>query len=128
MYEQFNTKQLLAMSKQFSDTAFKAHSLAIAGFEKAIDLQLKTLETNVNATVGFWTEASEIRDLDGARTLFPKSVALAKDSAEKMYSVSQELVGLSVKTTEAINDLVKGNYEVANDAFVAAKTVSSKKK
>src|SRR5688572_12752611 len=110
MYEQFNTKQLLAMSKQFSDTAFKAHGLAIAGFEKAIDLQLKTLENNVNATVGFWTEASEIRDMDGARTLFPKSVALAKDSAEKIYAVSQELVGLSVKTTEAIGDLVKGQF------------------
>jgi phasin family protein len=127
MYEQFNTKQLLAMSKQFSDTAFKAHGLAIAGFEKAIDLQLKTLENNVNATVGFWTEASEIRDLDGVRTLFPKSVALAKDSAEKMYAVSQELVGLSVKTTEAIGDLVKGQFEVANDAF-GAKPAAAKKK
>ena len=126
MYEQFNTKQLLAMSKQFSDTAFKAHGLAIAGFEKAIDLQLKTLESNVNATVGFWTEASEIRDMDGVRTLFPKSVAVAKDSAEKMYAVSQELVGLSVKTTEAIGDLVKGNYEVANE-FVAKPATAKKK-
>ena len=127
MYEQFNSKQFISLSKQFSDAAFKAHGLAIAGFEKAVDLQLKTMENRVNATVEFWTDASEIRDIEGARALFPKSVSLAKDSAEKFYATSQELVGLTVKTGEAIGTVVKGSIESANEAVVKPAVSAAKK-
>lgn len=128
MFEPFNSKQALALSKQFTDAAFKAHTLAIAGLEKVVDLQLKTFENRVNATVEFFSEAAEARGLEDARTLFPKSVALAKDSAEKFYAVSQELVGLSLKTGEAIGDVFKGSFEAANEfakpvAAAAKKTV-----
>ena len=118
MYEQFNSKQAMAYTKRFSDTAFKAHSLYVTGFERAIELQLKAFEANVNKTVEFWTEAAEIRDLEAAKTLFPKGVALVKDGAEKAYATSQELVGLTVKTAEAIGELVKGQIDVANESFV----------
>jgi phasin family protein len=118
MFEQFNTKQFLALSKRFSDTAFKAHGLAVAGIERAIDVQLKALESRVNATVEFWTEASEIRGIEEARTLLPKSVELVKDGAEKAYATSQELLGLTVKTAEQIGELVKGQLEATNESFV----------
>lgn len=122
MYEQIDTKQFIAYGKQFSDAAFKAHGLAIAGFERAIDVQLKTFENRFNAAVDFWTGASEVRDLESAKTLFPKSVQIAKDNAEKLYAASQELVGITVKTTEAIGDVVRGQYEqVAKTAPAASK-------
>ena len=116
MFEQFNSKQAINLSKQFADTAFKAQGLALAGIERAFDLQLKTFENRVNAAVEFATEAAEVRDIEGVRTLFPKSVAIAKDSAEKYYSTSQELVGISVKTGEAISDLIRGTIESANES------------
>ena len=116
MFEQFNSKQAINLSKQFADTAFKAQGLALAGIERAFDLQLKTFENRVNAAVEFATEAADVRDIEGVKTLFPKSAALAKDSAEKYYATSQELVGITVKTGEAIGDLIRGSIESANDS------------
>lgn len=118
MFEAFNTKQLLSFSKQLSDTAFKAHHLTVASMERAVDMQMKHFESRVNATVDFLSSASEARDQESFKNLFPQTVALVKDSAEKAYAASQELMGLSVKTTEAINELVKGSVEMANDAVV----------
>ena len=115
MIEQFNSKQFVALSKQFADTAFKAHGLAIAGIERSLELQLKHLEHSVNATVDFFNEAVEAKDMDGARNLLPKTVALLKDSAEKTYATSQELMGLSVKTSEAIGGVFKSSFEAANE-------------
>ena len=117
MFEQFNSKQAINLSKQFADTAFKAQGLALAGIERAFDLQLKTFENRVNAAVEFASEAAEVRDIEGVRTLFPKTVAIAKDSAEKYYTTSQELVGISVKTGEAISDLIRGTIENANESI-----------
>jgi len=116
MFEQFNSKQAINLSKQFADTAFKAQGLALASIERAFDLQLKTFENRVNAAVEFATEAADVRDIEGVKTLFPKSAALAKDSAEKYYATSQELVGITVKTGEAIGDLIRGSIESANDS------------
>jgi len=117
MFEQFNSKQAINLSKQFADTAFKAQGLALAGIERAFDLQLKTFENRVNAAVEFATEAADVRDIEGVKTLFPKSAALAKDSAEKYYATSQELVGITVKTGEAISDLFRGTIEHANESI-----------
>jgi phasin family protein len=111
MIEQFNTQHFVALGKQFTDSAFKAHGLAIAGFERTVELQLKHLERQVNAAVEFFNEAVEARDADSARALFPKSVALLKDTAEKNYAASQELMGLTVKTSEAIGDVFKSSFE-----------------
>lgn len=111
MYEQFDTRQFIAFGKQFTDAAFKAHGIAVAGFERAVDVQLKTFENRVNAAAEFLAGASEVRDLEAARAFFPRSVELAKDNAERLYSASQELVGITVKTTEQIGDVVRGQYE-----------------
>ena len=125
MIEQFNTKQLVNFGKQMTDTAFKAHGLAIAGFERSIALQLKHLESSVNSAVEFMNDAVEARDMESARALLPKTVAMLKDSAEKSYATSQELMGLSVKTTEAIGEVLKSSFEAANESVT--KTTTARK-
>ena len=116
MYEQMNT-QFLAFGKSFTDNAFKAHSLAVEGFERITDLQMKALENRVNATVEFWSEAAEVRDFDALKAFWPKGVNLVKETSEKFYANGQEVFGVSLKTAEALGQLAKGNFEIANDNF-----------
>jgi phasin family protein len=116
MYEQMNT-QFLAFGKSFTDNAFKAHSLAVEGFERITDLHMKALESRVNATVEFWSEAAEVRDFDALKAFWPKGVNLVKESSEKFYANGQEVFGVSLKTAEALGQLAKGNFEIANDNF-----------
>jgi len=125
MYEQINT-QALAMSKSFADTAFKANSLAVEGFERITNLQLKALENRVAAAVEFWSEAAEVRDLDGFKTIWPKSVNLVKETTEKLYANGQEVMNVAVKTGEAIGQLAKGSIEAANDNFTKQVNVAKK--
>jgi phasin family protein len=115
MYEQINS-QVIALSKNFADTAFKAHGLAVEGFERITDLNLKTLETQIAATVGFWSEAAEVRDFDGFKAIWPKSVNLVKESSEKLYATGQEVFGVTLKTGEALGQLAKGAFDAANEA------------
>lgn len=116
MSEYFNT-QAIALSKSFTDAAFKAHTLAIEGLERVTNLQLKAVENRVAATVDFFSEAAEIRDFDGLKAIWPKGVNLVKESAEKMYANNQEVFGVTVKTSEALSQVAKGSFEVANDSF-----------
>jgi len=125
MYEQINS-QVLALSKSFADTAFKAHSLAVEGFERITDLQLKTLENRVSATVEFFSEAAEVRDFDAMKAFWPKSVNLVKETTEKFYANGQELFGVTLKTTEALGQLAKGSFETANDNFAKQVNVAKK--
>ena len=127
MFEQFNNKQFVNFSKQLADTAFKAHGLAISGIERAVDLQIKAFENRLAATVEFFGEATEVRDFDAARKLFPKSVSLAKTSAENAYATTQQIVDLTLRTNEAIGDLVKTGFEQANDAFAQPVATTTKK-
>jgi len=116
MSEYLNT-QALALSKSFTDAAFKAHTLAIEGLERVTNLQLKALEARVAATVDFMSEAAEVRDFDGLKTIWPKGVNLVKEAAEKLYANNQEVFGVTVKTSEALSQLAKGSFEAANDSF-----------
>ena len=126
MYEQINN-QALAFSKSFADTAFKANSLAVEGFERITSLQLKTLENRVAATVEFWTEAAEVRDFDAFRSFWPKGVNLMKETTEKLYANGQEVFSLAVKTSEAIGQLAKGSFENANETFTKQVNGATKK-
>lgn len=116
MNEYFNT-QALAMGKSFTDAAFHAQSLAMEGFQRVTNLHMKALENRMAAAVDFMSEASEVRDLDGVKTIWPKGVNLVKETAEKVYANGQEVFGVTVKTTEALGQLAKGSFEVANDNF-----------
>jgi hypothetical protein len=114
MYAQINS-QFLSLGKNFADAAVKAQSVALASFEKIADLQLKAVENQVNASSAFLSEASEVRDFDGAKAIWPKGIQLAKESAEKLYSTNQEVLGLTLKTNEALGDLIKGSLEATNE-------------
>lgn len=125
MYEQMNS-QFLSLGKNFADAAVKAQSVALAGFEKIADLQLKAVESHVSASSAFWAEASEVRDFEAAKTIWPKGVQLAKESAEKLYSTNQEVLGLTLKTNEALGNLIKGSFEATNETVT--KQVNAVKK
>lgn len=127
MFEQINS-HVLSMSKNLTDATFKAHHMAMAGFERIADIQLKMLENRMNATTEFMTEASELRDFNmAAKTMWPKSMQLMKESAEKMYSSSQEVMGVTMKTTEAMTDVVKGSFEAANETLAKNVNMAAKK-
>lgn len=125
MFEQINT-QSLALGKSYADTFVKAQGLALAGFERITELNLKTFEERIKASVEFWSEAAEVRDLEGAKAIWPKGVQLAKESAEKFYANSQEVLGVSLKTSEAIGSLAKGSFETTNETI--SKQVNAAKK
>jgi phasin family protein len=125
MFEQMNA-QSLALGKSYADAFVKAQSVALEGFERITDLQIKTLEDRVNATVAFWQEAAEVRDFEAARAFWPKGVQLAKENAEKMYATSQEIFGVTMKATDALGQLAKGSFENTNETI--AKNVNTAKK
>jgi hypothetical protein len=115
MYEQASN-QFLALSKQAAETFIKANAIAVEGFEKLMDIQLRTIEDRVKVATDLMGQAGEVKDFDAARDSFPKSVSLVKDSAEKFYATSQEVTGVMVKTGEAFSQLFKGTVEAANDS------------
>lgn len=125
MYEQFNS-QFLSLGKNFADAAVKAQGVALAGFEKIADLQLKAVEKQVNASNAFWSEASEVRDFEGAKAIWPKGVQLVKESAEKLYNTNQEVLGVTLKTNETLGNLIKGSFEATNETVT--KQVNAVKK
>ena len=114
MFEQFNS-QFVNATKQFADSALKANSLALQNFEHAVGVQLKTFESGVSSAVAFFGEAAEVRDLEGAKAIFPKGVQLVKQSSEQFYNAGQEVLGQSLKTGEAIGQLYKAQFDAAND-------------
>ena len=116
MFEQINS-QFVTATKQFADSALKANSLAFQNFERAVGVQLKTFESGVNATVAFLGEAAEVRDMEGAKAIFPKGVALVKASSESFYNAGQEVFGQTMKTSEAIGQIYKSQFEAANEGL-----------
>jgi len=114
MFEQINS-QFVTLTKQFADSALKANSLALQNFEHAVGVQLKTFEAGVSSAVAFFGEAAEVRDLEGAKAIFPKGVQLVKQSSEQFYNAGQEVLGQSLKTGEAIGQLYKAQFDAAND-------------
>ena len=124
MTQQFNN-QIFAFTKQFTDSAFQAHSLALKGLEKVAELQLKALEQQTKASAEFIAEAMETRDADGLRTLWEKGSSLSRENAEHAVSVSQEVLAITQKTAESLNAMVQEQRQAANDAVTAP--VASKK-
>lgn len=116
MFEQINS-QNAALGKSYADTFVKAQGLALAGFERITELNLKAFEDRMKASVEFWTEAAEVRDFEAAKAISAKGVQLAKESAEKLYANSQEVFGVSLKTSEALGSLAKGSLENTSEAI-----------
>ena len=119
MFEQFN-QPFVSYSKQFADSALKAQQLALGNFEELAKLQLKAVESRVNAAFEFLGEAAEVRDFDGVKAIWPKGFNLAKESGEELFALSQEVMTRNVKTGEAISQLVKSQVEAANETVTKA--------
>ena len=126
MFEQINNPSL-ALGKSYADAFVKAQGLALAGFERITELNLKAFEDRVKASVEFWTEAAEVRDFEGAKAIWPKGVQLAKESAEKLYANGQEVLGISLKTTEAIGSIAKGSFETTSETLTKQVNAAAKK-
>jgi len=125
MTQQLNN-QLFAFTKQLTDSAFKAQSLALKGLETVAELQLKALEEQTKVSAEFVAEALETRDINGLRSLWEKGASLSRDNAERAVAVSQEVLAVTQKTAESLNALVQEQRQAANDA-VAAPVAAARK-
>lgn len=126
MTQQFNN-QLFAFTKQLTDSAFKAQSLALKGLETVAELQLKALEEQTKVSAEFVAEALETRDINGLRSLWEKGTSLNRDNAERSVAVSQEILAITQKTAESLNALVQEQRQAANDAVTAPVAAAAKK-
>jgi hypothetical protein len=126
MTQQINN-QLFAFTKQFTDSAFKAQSLALKGLETVAELQLKALEEQSKISAEFVAEALETRDVNGLRSLWEKGTSLNRDNAERSVAVSQEILAITQKTAESLNALVQEQRQAANDAVTAPVVAAAKK-
>ena len=127
MFDTIN-QPVFAFGKQLAESTLKAQALALQNFEQVANLQLKAIETRVNATFAFLGEAAEVRDFDGVKAIWPKGVNLVKESGEHMFAVGQEALGHTVKTSEAISNLVKNQVESANEGFAKAPAAKARAK
>jgi hypothetical protein len=134
MNYQYN-EQFAAATRQFADTAARINQLTLDNAKKAFGLQLGALSENAGAAFSFLSDAAEVRDFDGLKTLFPKGAQIARETAERNISVGQEVFGSTVKTNEAIAELAKAQLEAATvsvrseaEKVVASATKAAKRR
>jgi len=106
-------EQFTAATRQLTDTAAQINRLALDNAQEVFGLQLSALGQNADATFAFLGEAAEVRDLDGLKTLLPKSVQIARENLERAVSTSQEVFSRTVKANEAIANIAKSQVESA---------------
>jgi len=112
MYQPFN-EQFAAATRQFADAAAQVNRLALDNAEAVFGLQLSAIEDRVNATFAFFGEASEVRDFEGFKTLWPKGTQVARENFERGLATGQEVFGRTLKTQGAITELAKSQFEAA---------------
>lgn len=118
MTQQFNN-QFFAYTKQITEGAFKAQSLALKSLETVAGLQLKALEQQTRDSAAFVAEALETRDADALRTLWEKGASLSREQAERAVAVSQEIIAVTQKAAESLQALVQEQRQAANEAVAA---------
>ncbi|MGY0559842.1 phasin family protein [Luteimonas sp. A277] len=121
-YNQYN-EQFATATRQFADTAAQVNQLALQNAEKVFALQMSTLEESVNAAFAFFGQATEARDGDSYKNLWPKGVQVARENVERSINAGQEALASTLKTNEAIGQIAKGQIEAATEQ---AKDVASK--
>jgi ElaB/YqjD/DUF883 family membrane-anchored ribosome-binding protein len=112
MYAQFN-EQFAAATRQFADTAARINRLTLENAEAIVGLQLAALEERTSATFAFLGEASQVRDLDGAKNLFPRGAQIARENLERALTTGQDVVNRNVKVLESVAQIAKGQFEAA---------------
>ncbi|MEW9622937.1 phasin family protein [Rhodanobacter geophilus] len=118
MTQQFNN-QFFAYTKQVTEGAFKAQSLALKSLETVAGLQLKALEQQTRDSAAFVAEALETRDADALRSLWEKGASLSREQAERAVAVSQEIIAVTQKAAESLQALVQEQRQAANEAVAA---------
>ena len=118
MTQQFNN-QFFAYTKQVTEGAFKAQSLALKSLETVAGLQLKALEQQAHDSAAFVAEALETRDADALRSLWEKGASLSREQAERAVAVSQEIIAVTQKAAESLQALVQEQRQAANEAVTA---------
>ena len=124
-------EQFTTFTHQFAAAAARANRLALENAETIFGVQLKAFEKNIDATTAYFTELAEIRDVEAYKTVFPKGLQIAKDNAERVAAANQEVIGLTLKTNEAIGQLAKSQFEAVSEtaqATVAKATKAAKGK
>lgn len=127
MFDQINA-QFSQYTKQLTESALRANAIAVEHFEALAALQVKALEGRLSAASAFASEAAEVRDLETAKTLLPKTMSFVKDASEHLIAVSQEIVGQNLKTSEALANLAKTNFDVASEAVARPVVKAAPKK
>ena len=108
-------------TQQFAAAANRANRLTLETAESVFGVQLRTLERNTNATAGFFGELTQAGAQLDLQTLLPKGLQVARDNFERLSAASQEAIGLSLKTGEALGELVRQPFATAK-AQAAPKT------
>lgn len=125
MFKQINAPFADA-ARQLTQSALQANQLAFQGFEHIINVQLKSAESNLKASSEFFTEASEVSDLEAAKAIWPKGAALVKGSTEQLYAATQEVLSHTLKTSEAIGQLFRNQFQTASENFNQAAAKAAK--
>lgn len=110
MYAQFN-EQFAAATRQFADTAARINRLTLENAEAIVGLQLAAIEERTTATFAFLGEASQVRDLDGAKNLFPRGAQIARENVERALTTGQDVMGRMAKVQESVGQIAKGQLE-----------------
>ena len=118
MNQQYSN-QFFAYTKQITEGAFKAQSLALKSLETVAGLQLKALEQQTRDSAAFVAEALETRDADALRGLWEKGASLSREQAERAVAVSQEIIAVTQKAAESLQALVQEQRQAANEAVTA---------
>lgn len=118
MNQQYSN-QFFAYSKQITEGAFKAQSLALKSLETVAGLQLKAFEQQTRDSAAFVAEALETRDADALRGLWEKGASLSREQAERAVAVSQEIIAVTQKAAESLQALVQEQRQAANEAVTA---------
>ena len=112
MYAQFN-EQFTAATRQFADNVAQINRLAIENAQAIFGLQVAAIEERATATFAFLGEAAQVRDLDGAKTLWPKGAQIARENVERAVATGQDVMGHVTKTGQSVGEIAKGQFEVA---------------
>ena len=119
-------EQFTTFTHQFAAAAARANRLALENAETIFGVQLKAFEKNIDATTAYFTELSEIRDVEAYKTVLPKGLQVAKENAERAAAAGQEVIGLTMKTNEALGQLAKSQFEAASESAQATVAKATK--
>ncbi len=125
MSYQFND-QFNAYTHQLAAVAARVNRLALENAETVFGVQLRTFEKNIDATTSYLGELAEARDLEAYKSLFPKGLQVARDNAERVAAAGQEVFGLTLKTSEALGQLAKSQFEAATEQAQATVAKAAK--